>query len=462
MSEFPARQINVLVVEDNEVDYRCLAMLLRRTTKADAYKLTWAPTFNEGLQAILGMEYDVGVLDYRLDVGTGLDLLREARKRGCGTPVIMLTGFDSAEIDREASREGASDYLNKVGLTGIELERAIRYAVCQAATLVELRRTTRLLEGILGSLPAVAGRLESNGRVIEVQGTGLSHCGISPQTLMGKVLSEVFPQGCINLASVLKGERANFSIVIRDEKRDRHVEFFISSDTELNSGATFFGREITEHRELEQTLLSAIEDEQQRIGADLHDGLGQQLTGLACMAVALRARLKNADPGVAAQADMIARIANGATELSRALAHGLTPIQLEQDGLGTALEELASQSRRIHGIDCRFRVRGDPDQVEHVTATHVYRIAQEAIHNAVRHGQAARIRISLSASAARKRLLIADDGRGFNERDLMGRSGRGMKLMRFRANIIGGTLSIRSHPGRGTRIECRFGDLSPN
>ena len=571
-----AKPVKVLIVEDREDDYRYLAMLLLRTTLADAYVLTWAPTFDEGLRAIASNEFDVGLFDYQLGNGTGLDLLREAQKRGCEMPVILLTGFDSAEIDHEASQAGAADYLCKVDLTTIQLERAIRYARRHASMLAELRRTTSLLDGILTSLPvlasrvdaegallesrghglqvisanegelvgtnlltaypqvaddvrhairggtanflwefrngershyfdsyfrfdeergsgaigfsvnvtarveaelernrqnqllrsimrslpSIAGRLDSNGKVIEAQGAGLAHCGIHPQALVGKVFVDVFPQSRAYIASALRGEAANFSLTGRSDEKEWYVDFFVSCDAEQGSGVTFFGRDMTDRRRLEQALLSASDAEQQRIGADLHDGLGQQLTGLACLAAALRERLQASNPNDAAQADMIARIANEATEQSRALARGLSPVQLEQHGLSSALEDLTFQSQRLHRIECRFRTRGQLPQPDHLTAIHLYRITQEAIHNAVRHGEARSIHVSLISSRSAHRLVIEDNGRGFVPEQSVDMSSRGLKLMGFRANMIGGTLSISSHPGRGTRVECLFGDLN--
>jgi len=571
------KPVKVLIVEDREDDYRYLAMLLLRTTLADAYVLTWAPTYDEGVKAIVVGDYDVGLFDYRLGKGTGLDLLREAQKRGCEMPVILLTGFDSAEIDHEASQAGAADYLCKVELTTIQLERAIRYARRQASTLAELRRTTRLLDGILSSLPvlasrvdadgnvlesrghglqivgfdqgelvgtnmlkaypkiaddirhairggsanfvwefkhgershyfdnyfrfdeerghgaigfsvnvtarveaeaernrqtqllrsvmknlpSVAGRLDTTGRVIEAQGSGLAHCGILAPEMVGRLFVEMFPRSRTYLAAALKGESVNFSLTGRVDEQDWHVDFFVSCDPEQDLGVTFFGRDMTDRRRLEHALLTATDSEQQRIGADLHDGLGQQLTGLACLAAALRERLQASQPNDAAQADLIARIANEATEQSRALARGLSPVQLEHHGLSSALEDLTFQSQRLHRIECRFRTRGQLPQPDHLTAIHLYRITQEAIHNAVRHGEARSIHVSLISGRSAHRLVIEDNGKGFDPQSPGEVGSRGLKLMGFRANIIGGTLTVTSHPGRGTRVECLFGDLNP-
>ncbi|HRE81826.1 MAG TPA: response regulator, partial [Opitutaceae bacterium] len=193
MSGSTAKPVKVLIVEDREDDYRYLAMLLLRTTLADAYVLTWAPTFEEGLKEIAAQEFDVGLFDYQLGKGTGLDLLRETRKRGSEMPVILLTGFDSAEIDHEASQAGAADYLCKVELTTIQLERAIRYARRHASMLIELRRTTSLLDGILSSLPVLACRVDSEGTIIESRGHGQQIIGLKEGELNGTNMMQAFP-----------------------------------------------------------------------------------------------------------------------------------------------------------------------------------------------------------------------------------------------------------------------------
>jgi signal transduction histidine kinase len=213
---------------------------------------------------------------------------------------------------------------------------------------------------------------------------------------------------------------------------------------------------LTERRRLERELLTASDSEQQRIGADLHDGLGQQLTGLACMAAALRDRLRVQMPGEAATAEMVARLANEATEQSRALARGLSPVQLEEHGLASALEDLSYQSQRLHNVECRFALRGPLPEMDHIGAIHLYRIVQEAIHNAVRHGTAQRVRVGLVSRGDRHRLIVLDDGQGFDSAEASRSAGRGLRLMNYRANMLGGVLTVFSCLGLGTRVVCSW------
>ena len=569
------KSLKILVVEDREEDFRFLSMLLGRPQLAATYELDWADSFDAGIVKLGTGRYDAGLFDYSLGGSTGLDLLKNALSAGSEMPIIMLTGSDNPLVDEEALQTGAADYLCKVGLTSVLLERAIRYARRQADMLAELRRThhllnsvlsslpviagridgdgtiqeargmglgalgtdesqivgtniferwpdlaprlrealdggrseftrevnsrgvrhyfdnylrfdevrgqgaigfavdvtarvvaeterrreARLLQSILRNLPVIAGRLDAQGRVVEARGEGLARHHLSPAHILGRSLAEAFPQSRSAINDALAGGAASFTLGGRRKDEEWSVDFFVSFDADQQTGATFFGRDLSERRRLEHLLLTASDAEQQRIGADLHDGLGQQLTGLACIAVALRDRLRHKLPAEADNADLISRLANEASEQSLALARGLSPVHLEAHGLASALEDLSFQSQRLHHIECRFSLRGPPPKIDHLVAIHLYRIAQEAIHNAVRHGGAQRIHIGIVSRGARHRLLVLDDGQGFDARPDQRRMGRGLCLMGYRANMLGGTLAIHSMLGLGARILCEWNDV---
>jgi signal transduction histidine kinase len=303
------------------------------------------------------------------------------------------------------------------------------------------------------NLPVIVGRLDAAGRVVEVRGN-LEHCGIQAETISGAVFSDLFPQSRDALERAQRNEEVSFNLRGQTNDREWHADFYAVGSP--GSGVTFLGRDITERRWLEQRLLTVIDAEQQRIGADLHDGLGQKLTGLACLATALRDRLAKSDSENAEQANLIAALSNDATLESRALARGLCPVQLEQaGGLLSALTELVESTELIQGVRCRFR---HPQQFEcdHLTGVQLYRISQEAINNALRHGQAKNIEINLTEREAGVfRLTIADDGKGFDA-DVRPISKGGLRLMDYRANMIGGTFVVDSQPGLGTRVICDF------
>src|SRR5207244_2843823 len=149
-------------------------------------------------------------------------------------------------------------------------------------------------------------------RVVEASGRGLEHAGMRPDTLPGRVFAEIYPSAADAIRDALAGGSASFTLSDRTRESEWHAEFFVMFDAAQGAGATFFGRDVSARRWLERWLLTISDAEQQRIGADLHDGLGQQLTGLSCMAAALRDRLEKVWPAEAAQAEVIARLANEA------------------------------------------------------------------------------------------------------------------------------------------------------
>lgn len=225
------------------------------------------------------------------------------------------------------------------------------------------------------------------------------------------------------------------------------------SEVQLGDRRIFTGivRDITERRRLEKEILDVTEQERRRIGQDLHDGLGQMLTGIGLLSQNLTRQLEQREVSEAEDAAEITDLLKEADQYARDLARGLTPVDLEASGLVTALERLVANAERLFDIECALHEVGSALVHDGTTATHMYRIAQEAVSNAVRHGKADRIKISLASGAEQIRLRIRDDGVGFPEDGSDG-PGMGVNIMSYRARIIGGTLDISSSPGEGTTV----------
>lgn len=215
-------------------------------------------------------------------------------------------------------------------------------------------------------------------------------------------------------------------------------------------------RDVSDRRHVERVALDAAEAEQRRIGRDLHDGLGQHLAGLGFMAKALERSLTQAGRPEAEAAAEIRRLVEQALGHSRALAHGLAPVDVHGTELIPALEGLAHDTATLCGIDCALEVVGEPRIREETTATALYRIAQEAVTNALRHAEAGRVLVRLEATEDGIELMVRDDGTGGPGEQPPARRGRGLglRLMAMRAERIGGTLDIASAPGRGTTVRC--------
>lgn len=215
------------------------------------------------------------------------------------------------------------------------------------------------------------------------------------------------------------------------------------------------GIDITEREQLEKALLNISAREQRRIGQDLHDGLGQHLTGIAFMAKVHEEKLTEKRLADASDAAKIVRLVNEAIHKTRELARGLLPVVSDAQGLMSALQLWASEVEDIFGISCRFECGTEVLIYDDVMATHLYHIAQESVNNALKHGHARSILIRLTAESDRGTLMIKDDGSGIAE-NRGGGQGMGLHIMNYRAGMIGGTLEITSDPIQGTILTCSF------
>jgi signal transduction histidine kinase len=221
------------------------------------------------------------------------------------------------------------------------------------------------------------------------------------------------------------------------------------------SGLVCVSRDVTSTRLLEEELSEISNREQRRIGSDLHDGLGQELTGLSLMLRGVETAVERDAPQFTQQVMRIREVLTQAIESTRALARGLAPVNLERGGLPAALEHLARQCQSVYGLRCHYQGALKAGvAIDEASATHLYRIAQEAVANAAKHAQAQEIRIGLSSTAQAVTLEVRDDGRGIPAALQADPSGMGLKLMEYRARMIGGEVTIAAVDGSGTTITC--------
>jgi PAS domain S-box-containing protein len=213
-------------------------------------------------------------------------------------------------------------------------------------------------------------------------------------------------------------------------------------------------QDVSERKQLERAILEAVNREQYRIGNDLHDGLGQELTGIALMLRGVAGRLTTEYPPILPEIESITRLVSNAIESTRSLARGLSPVNLERGGLKDALEGLAMHAAELYGVQIVCTHRGtSAHPLSPELANHLYRIAQEAVRNAVRHGNARTIRLHLHGARAKVRLTVTDDGVGLPQ-DAMDAQGMGLKIMSYRARMLGGEVRFERAEPQGVRIVC--------
>jgi signal transduction histidine kinase len=209
-------------------------------------------------------------------------------------------------------------------------------------------------------------------------------------------------------------------------------------------------------QQLEQEIIGISEREQQRIGRDLHDGVCQYLAAIGFTASMLKHDLERESNVLAEKAEEIANLLQDAATRTRDLARGLSPVDRDEGGLESALEELASSTSRIAGISCSF-ICPEPMPIrDNTQSVHLFRIAQEALSNALKHGHAKAVVIALEAGDDACSLRVSDDGVGLVPSRSEG-NGMGLSIMRYRARIISGRLEIHSNSPTGTVVVCTIG-----
>jgi PAS domain S-box-containing protein len=212
-------------------------------------------------------------------------------------------------------------------------------------------------------------------------------------------------------------------------------------------------RDITDRKRLENEVLDAEERERRRIGRDLHDVLGQDLTAIAFLGKELEEDLAERNASESSEAARIVKLANQAVERARSLAKGLCPIGLSSGGLPAALRQLAGEVTEVFNVRCDFVSDPSVSISDDAVALHLYRIAQGATSNAIRHGRAKRVTIRLTGTGRDSVLTVEDDGCGIPD-PLPEDGGMGLAVMRYRASAIGGTFTAKRLRRHGTVVTC--------
>ncbi len=302
--------------------------------------------------------------------------------------------------------------------------------------------------------------VDAVGRVRDANQAYAEASGYSREQLLSLRLSDLFAdEGPQEVAARIARIRSKASdtFIARQRRRDGSIwpaewrfVFWASA------GGRCFGmaRDISERLDVERRIIDAATAEQERIGQEIHDGIGQGLTAVSLLAGALRRQLQQAGQGrAAASLDSLILQLEQLQRDARLLAHGLSPLHIGPDGLESALRLLVDNTRAASEIACSLDIRGPIPDLPPVAALHLYRIAQEAIGNALRHARARSIEVVVAQEASSLRLRVCDDGIGLAGEDST-RKGLGLSILQYRARSIGATLSVRGAPGAGTCVDC--------
>jgi len=246
------------------------------------------------------------------------------------------------------------------------------------------------------------------------------------------------------------------TVRLRKDGRLVHVSLTLSpirDEVGHVSGVSAIMQDISERKRLEAEILQVSEREQRRIAEDLHDGVGQQLGGISCLSEVLKKNLAEQASPEADAAAKISKLLTVAMAQTRSLARGLHPVVPEPSGLMSALEDMATRVTDLFKVSCHFECPQPVLVEDNTIATHLYRIAQEAVTNAIKHGKAQHVKIGLSSTPERITLAVHDDGVGFKfgERHP---NGLGLRIMNHRTSMIGGKFVVEKKAGGGTVAVC--------
>jgi PAS domain S-box-containing protein len=339
--------------------------------------------------------------------------------------------------------------------------------------ITELKETEQALEeernvvsAIFDTVGALVVVLDRQGRIVRFNRACEQTTGYAFDEVNGKRVRDIFmvPEEAVRFAAILDqlrsgelpGDYETHWLTKSGERRLISWSGTVLTDGDGNvTHIIASGIDVTERKRLERAVLEISTREQRRIGQDLHDGLGQQLTGIAFMSKVLEDRLAEASLAEASEAAKIVRLVNDSIRMTKELARGLLPVVAEARGLMSALDRLVGEVSDLFHVGCRFECRHPVLIHDGTLADHLFHLAQEAINNAVKHGQPRNVRIGLTSFNGCGTLLVEDDGEGFDTA-CGAHAGLGLRIMQYRAKIIGGSLDVESHPGVGTAVTCSF------
>jgi len=466
--------LNLLVVEDSQDD----AALMVRELEQGGFDVFWRRVDTEAdFLAQLTTPPDLIISDFSMPQFNGVKALELLRHRGLDIPFILVSGSAGEERAVEAMKSGATDYLLKDRLarlggavTHALEEKRLREETHQTrAELAEkaaaLQTSETRLAGIINSAMDGIITVNHEQKIVLFNPAAEKMFGYRAEQLLGQSLEVLLPQGARaahsghvhNFGETGVTSRRMGALGMISGRRANGAEFPIeASISQVETGGqrlyTVILRDITERKQLEAAVAAAAEEERGRISRDLHDGLGQQLGGALFLSDLLHRDLKKREAVESARAGQVHTLVVEALEQTRELARGLYPVPPEPEGLMTALQNLADRVARDRKIECTFDANSAVLLPDQTIATHLYRIGQEAVNNALKHSGTTRLEIRLNQTGHALELSVQDFGKGFPADSPA--SGLGMQTMRHRANLIGARLTVQNGPQGGTQVVC--------
>ncbi|MES1195671.1 MAG: PAS domain-containing protein [Steroidobacter sp.] len=458
--------LHIVILEDSAIDAELMELELRKGgVMARCTRVETAAEFEKVMDS---GPIDLILADYTLPEFDGLTALRLLRSRLADVPFIFVSGSLGEERAIEALKSGATDYVLKDRLQ--RLPAVVSRALTEASERRERRHAEHALEeqrvllrAIIDNLPEHIYAIDANSRLTVINQAMLTRMDRRRENTVSRKLSDVLtsehaPEMELQDAMVLNSGRPLIEHEHVVEQQDGTILWSIASRIPLRDpqgnvvGVVCTERDITNRKELEQEILDISNREQRSMGNDLHDGLGQELTGLSLMMKGLQVQMERESSAYLPQVIKMSELITNTIQTTRLMARGLAPVNLERGGLREALRLLTMRCSTMYNMQCTLEDKNaNLPELDEGQATHLYRIAQEATTNAARHAHANVVKIELRTTARRLYLSITDNGIGLKNGLSKGQPGMGLKIMEYRARTIGGSINFETLQ-KGTRI----------
>lgn len=504
-----SQPLKALLIEDSDDDAVLICRSLERgdfTVAAERVQ-----TRDTVRLALEHKSWDVIIADFRIAANfTGLDALKMVREMRLDTPFLIVSGVIGEERAVEAMRSGANDFIMKDPRLA-RLAPAVRRELQEA----ESRRARRTAEEKLQAEYAFRATIEKTipsgiavsdpqGKITYVNPAFCRLVGWSEANLIGSKPPYIFwPRNAAgayleefwrlvkaaseprwlefelqrsnsdslhvltcttpmkDAAGLQTGWLTSFTDITQLKRIEKalhelneQLEQRVAERTsDLNRALADLQQAVADRKRLENELLEIVEKERKRLGLELHDDLGQRLSGLMLMTKALQIKLDKRKLSEVAEANRIHSNLEEAINLTRGMARNLVPWNFSEGSLVQALRSLAAQNQKLFAIPCSFKPKGEVPPLTPEKEMHLYKIAQEAVNNGIKHGKPSKVQICLEKNSSHLRLSIKNNGRPFPAIDKLS-AGAGLRIMNYRASVIGAQMDVHPTPRGGTEVAC--------
>jgi len=370
----------------------------------------------------------------------------------------MITAHETSSFTKGSRRNASRPKIAAPPPASPEPASAPASEPAEVGRLQEALRKSELKNrALLNTIADFLFSIRKDGTILEFQAPSEGQLTLPADGVIGRRIMELLPiqlaqQAMYYLEKALRtGETQTFTCQYLLPGRVRDWETRITSSGPGEVLALV--RDVTDRKVLEKEIVEITNKVQARIGQDLHDGLGQHLTGITFLTRALENKLSAKSLPEAADAAEVGRLVIQALSQTRNLARGLFPVELESNGLIPAFRELATTVENLFSISCVLECDENLQVTNLAVATHLFRLAQEAINNSVKHGKAKRVVVGLHQADGKVVLAISDDGQGFPRKEIK-LNGLGLRIMNYRSQKIGASLDIQAGERGGTVVTC--------